>query len=90
MTQRPKSTVVVGYIRMSSDKQEQSPAQQRREIEKLAKRRGYRLLRIYEDHGITGDSLHQRPSLCEMLEDAQKRQFDVILCWTKIGSAGPI
>ena len=30
MTQRSKSTVAVGYIRMSSDKQEQSPAQQRR------------------------------------------------------------
>jgi len=35
---------VVGYIRMSTDKQEDSPARQRRDIEEMAKRHGYRIL----------------------------------------------
>lgn len=34
----------VGYIRMSTDKQEDSPARQRRDIEEMAKRHGYRIL----------------------------------------------
>jgi DNA invertase Pin-like site-specific DNA recombinase len=43
----------VGYIRMSSDKQEASPEQQRQEIISLAKRDGYRIIRWYVDEGVT-------------------------------------
>lgn len=43
----------VGYIRMSSDKQEASPTQQRQEVTALAKRDGYRIIRWYIDEGVS-------------------------------------
>ncbi len=46
----------VAYVRMSSDKQEASPKQQREEITKLAKREGYRIIRWYTDEAISGDA----------------------------------
>jgi site-specific DNA recombinase len=50
----------VAYIRMSSDKQEASPKQQREEITKLANREGYRILRWYIDEAISGDATEKR------------------------------
>ena len=44
----------VGYIRMSSDKQEASPQQQRKEIETYAAEHGYRIIDWYIDEGISG------------------------------------
>ena len=54
-TKRARSAV--GYIRMSSDKQEESPEQQRDEILKLATKHGYKIIRWYEDHAISGVSV---------------------------------
>jgi DNA invertase Pin-like site-specific DNA recombinase len=53
MTANPKKPAA-GYIRMSIYKQEDSPARQRQDIEALAKRLGYHIIRWYEDHGLTG------------------------------------
>lgn len=39
---------------MSTDQQDDSPRQQRTEISRLAKREGYRVVRWYKDHGISG------------------------------------
>jgi len=36
---------VVGYVRMSTDQQQDSPARQRKNIEALADRAGYRIVR---------------------------------------------
>jgi DNA invertase Pin-like site-specific DNA recombinase len=47
---------------MSTDKQEDSPEQQRAEILKLAKRKGYRVVRWYENHAISGAKRHKRPA----------------------------
>jgi DNA invertase Pin-like site-specific DNA recombinase len=74
-------TPAVGYIRMSSGKQEASPEQQRAEIKKLAARHGCRILREYTDEGISGDN-PRRPGFQAILHDAQEqRDFAVILCW---------
>ena len=71
----------VGYVRMSSGKQEASPAQQRAEIKKLAKREGYKIVRWYEDHGISGDK-SRRPEFERMIADAERLgDFSAILCW---------
>jgi len=70
-----------GYIRMSSDKQETSPKQQRSEIEKLAATKGYDLIAWYIDKGISGDEIEKRPDFRRMLDDAQRKQFRAILCW---------
>jgi DNA invertase Pin-like site-specific DNA recombinase len=45
----------VGYLRMSTDKQETSPEQQRAEIEKYAAQHGYQVMRWYADLGVSGD-----------------------------------
>jgi site-specific DNA recombinase len=55
------------YIRMSTDKQDKSPEQQRGEIERLASNTRHQVARWFEDPGITGDSLEERPQFCEML-----------------------
>ena len=44
----------VGYIRMSSGKQEESPEQQREEIIKFAKREGCEIIRWYQDDAVSG------------------------------------
>ena len=51
----------VGYVRMSPDQQEDSPARQKGEIEQLSQRDGYQIVGWYEDHGITGVESANRP-----------------------------
>lgn len=70
-----------GYIRMSSAKQESSPAQQRKEITALAERKGLQIVAWYVDEGISGDEIEKRPDFCRMLADARTGKFQVILCW---------
>ena len=72
----------VGYIRMSSDRQEASPGQQREEILKLAKKDGYEIIRWYVDEGISGDATEQRKDFQRMIKDAETlNDFCVIVCW---------
>jgi DNA invertase Pin-like site-specific DNA recombinase len=72
----------VGYIRMSSPDQDASPAQQRDEIIKLAGKGGYRIIRWYEDPGISGDNTRKRKEFLRMIRDAaEKADFAAILCW---------
>ena len=79
---KTKNVPAVAYIRMSSDKQEASPEQQREELKKLAKRDGYRILRWYFDDGISGDATEKRYDFQRMIADAEmKGDFKAILCW---------
>jgi site-specific DNA recombinase len=73
----------VGYIRMSTDEQELSPEQQRREIEEYAKRHGYTIIRWYTDEGISaskGDEI--RLGYQRLLIDSNERDFRAVLCWS--------
>jgi len=71
----------VGYIRMSSDKQEASPEQQRAEILKLAEREGYRVVRWYQDDGIAGWK-EEREGFQRLISDIDRRgDFQAVLCW---------
>ncbi len=71
----------VGYIRMSSDKQEASPEQQKAEITKLADRDGYKILRWYQDDGIAGWK-EEREGFQRLIGDIDKRgDFQAVLCW---------
>ena len=71
----------VGYIRMSSDKQEASPEQQRQEITALAKRDGYRIIHWYVDEGVSGDATDKRFDFQRMIRDAEGGSFQAVLCW---------
>ena len=50
----------LAYVRMSDDRQADSPDQQRAEITKLAERGGYQILRWYIAEGISGDDTGRR------------------------------
>lgn len=80
-TRTTRENRVVGYIRMSTDDQKDSPEQQRHEIQLLAAQHGMRVSEWYEDHGITGNSLEERPAFCRLLKDAESGKFTTILCW---------
>jgi site-specific DNA recombinase len=70
----------VPYYRMSTDRQEDSIERQRSQVEPYAARQGYVIVKEYLDEGIAGDEEKKRKGFLRMLEDAQRREFDVILC----------
>ena len=75
----PKQTLrVVSYIRMSSPRQQDSPERQRTQIEAYAKSRGYTIIQVYSDLGMTGDDC-ERPGFLQLLADAKAGKFDIIL-----------
>lgn len=69
----------VGYVRMSSDQQQDSPARQRKDVEALAKRLDYRIMRWYEDHGLTGTESAKRKDFQKLLADAKSGSFCAVL-----------
>jgi site-specific DNA recombinase len=80
------TTRAVAYFRMSTDAQEGSIPAQRAWAKQAAARVGLRLLREFEDPGISGGLIDQRPGLQALLDYAD-RQFaggtplDAILVW---------
>jgi DNA invertase Pin-like site-specific DNA recombinase len=68
------------YVRVSTDKQ--TIENQLRELRQIAERRGWEVVHEYHDAGISGaKSREARPGLDEMLKDAQRRRFDVVMAW---------
>jgi DNA invertase Pin-like site-specific DNA recombinase len=68
------------YVRVSTDKQ--TVENQLRELHQIAERRGWEVVDEYHDAGISGSkSREARPGLDEMLKDAQRRRFDVVMAW---------
>lgn len=70
---------VVGYIRMSTDQQQDSPARQRRDVQSLADRLGYHIIKWYEDHGLTGTESSKRRDFQKLLIDAKAGAFRAVL-----------
>jgi DNA invertase Pin-like site-specific DNA recombinase len=68
------------YVRVSTDKQ--TVENQIRELRQVAERRGWEVVREYHDAGISGaKGRDKRPGLEEMLKDASRRRFDVVMAW---------
>ena len=76
---------VVGYIRRSTDKQDQSLGDQRRELQRYADEKGYELIRFYEDDAISGTSANGRVGFQEMIRAAEqgngRSPFQAVLSW---------
>ena len=68
------------YVRVSTDKQ--TLENQLRELKQIAERRGWQVAQEYRDAGISGAKGRDgRPGLDQMLTDAKRRKFDVVMAW---------
>ena len=68
------------YVRVSTDRQ--TVENQLRELRQIAERRGWEVVKEFDDAGISGSKgRNDRPGLDEMLKDAQRRRFDVVMAW---------
>ena len=61
----------VGYLRRSTDRQEQSLHDQKNAIEVYAAERSYDVQRFYTDDAISGTSTEDRKAFLQMIADAQ-------------------
>ena len=53
-----------------------------RELRQIAERRGWEVVEEYRDAGISGAKGRDiRPGLDQMLKDASKGRFDVVMAW---------
>jgi len=69
------------YLRVST--QDQTTANQERELIEVAKRMGLEITKTYKDHGISGaKGRDKRPAFDSLLKDATKRKFDIIMAWS--------
>jgi len=82
-TQRvPSAPCVVGYIRVSTDDQADSGLgleAQRSLIEGECGRRGWNLVHVFEDAGVSGKSLAGRPALTKALEAVRGHSADALV-----------
>src|SRR5215831_3856385 len=68
------------YVRVSTDAQ--TVENQIRELRQVARRRGWDVVEVYSDAGISGaKGRNGRPGLDSMLKDASRRKFDVVMVW---------
>jgi DNA invertase Pin-like site-specific DNA recombinase len=75
---KPKRAAL--YVRVSTD--HQSVENQVRELKEVAGRRGWTVVEVYRDAGISGSKgRDKRPGLDAMLKDANRRKFDVVMAW---------
>jgi DNA invertase Pin-like site-specific DNA recombinase len=79
MTTKPKRAAL--YLRVSTDGQ--TTENQRRALLEVAERRGWLVVQVYEDAGISGaKGRDKRPGFDAMMKDATRRRFDVLLFWS--------
>jgi DNA invertase Pin-like site-specific DNA recombinase len=70
---------VATYLRVSTD--DQTVENQRRELAAYVNGRGWTITREYADEGISG-SKERRPALDDLLRDAKRRRFDMVIVWS--------
>ena len=69
------------YIRVSTSKQDTD--NQRRELEAVAERSGWRVVKVYVDAGISGaKGRDQRPALDAMMKAVNAKEFDMVASWS--------
>ena len=67
------------YLRVSTV--DQHPQTQGLEVRKYALQRGFEIVQEYVDHGVSGTKA-RRPALDQMLRDARRHRFDVVIVWS--------
>lgn len=66
------------YLRVST--LDQNPESQLHDLLQLAQQRGWDVVARYVDHGISGTRA-KRPSLDQLMAEARRGKFDVVVCW---------
>jgi DNA invertase Pin-like site-specific DNA recombinase len=69
---------VAHYARVSTG--EQTTENQLLELRRYVEARGWTIFKEYCDQGVSG-AKDRRPALDDMLTDARRRRFDIIVCW---------
>src|SRR5688572_2273774 len=69
--QSARAQCAVGYLRRSTDRQEQSIPDQRQAVERYAAEQNLKLLRFYIDDAISGTSVAGRKAFQQLIADAQ-------------------
>ena len=67
------------YVRVSTI--DQHPETQLHDLRQFAAQRGLHIVQEYTDHGFSGTKA-RRPALDQLMEDARRRKFDVLLVWS--------
>jgi DNA invertase Pin-like site-specific DNA recombinase len=72
---------VAFYQRVSTGGQ--TTANQRRELQAVAKRHGWNVVHVFEDNGISGaKDRDQRPGLDALLKAVARREIDMVAAWS--------
>jgi DNA invertase Pin-like site-specific DNA recombinase len=69
------------YLRVSTT--DQTTDNQRRELEAVASRHNWSVVRVFEDSGISGaKGRDARPGLDALMKGVSRRDFDMVLAWS--------
>lgn len=85
-----KLKTAVGYIRMSTDQQQDSPERQRRDIEAMAVQSNYKIIKWYEDHGQTGTESSKRKEFKSCLWMRKPGRLLPYSCPSRVGCRAKI
>jgi DNA invertase Pin-like site-specific DNA recombinase len=72
---KPKQAAL--YIKVSTD--EQKTDLQLMDLKEYVQKRGYTIYAVYED--IISGAAKERKALDQLMDDAKKRKFDIVLVW---------
>jgi DNA invertase Pin-like site-specific DNA recombinase len=69
------------YLRVST--QDQTTANQERELRQVADRAGWEIVHVYKDHGISGaKGKDKRPAFNALHKAVARREFEVVMAWS--------
>ena len=72
------------YCRVSTIEQAEegySIDEQNVKIREYCEREGHEIYNLYEDRGISGKNITNRPGIKQLLEDATNNKFDLVIVW---------
>lgn len=80
-SKKTKTVRVAIYVRVSTD--QQTTANQERELREIAERSGWEIVETYRDAGISGaKGRDHRPAFDALCKDATRRRFNLVMAWS--------
>ncbi len=73
-----KDKKVAIYVRVST--KDQSVDMQLNDLKRYSRERGLQIFKVYQDSNVSGIK-EKRPALDNLMNDARKRKFDIVLVW---------